>query len=98
MSEPMKMRHTNEEIGQIFHSRKGDWRELFKESIAKRTPKGLYLRGVRLREGYTQRELGKLVGVNQNNISAMENGKRPIGKSMAKRLAEVLDTDYRQFL
>ena len=98
MSEPMKMHHINKEISQNSHSKKRHWQELFKESIAKRTPQGLYLRGIRLREGYTQKELGKLIGVNQNNISAMENGKRPIGKSMAKKLAEVLNTDYKQFL
>jgi len=28
----------------------------------------------------------------------MENGKRPIGKENAKKLAEVLHTDYRVFL
>jgi len=39
-----------------------------------------------------------LIGVTQNNISAMEYGKRPIGKAMAKRLCEILHTDYRQFL
>lgn len=67
-----------------------DWRDMFKDHIKKYTSQGLYLRGIRLREGYSQKKLGKLIGVNQNNISAMENGKRSIGKEMAKRLAEIL--------
>ena len=31
-------------------------------------------------------------------ISEMENGKRPIGKETAKRLASALNMDYRVFL
>jgi hypothetical protein len=38
------------------------------------------------------------LGKKQNNLSEMENGKRPIGKNMAKRLAEVLHTNYKVFL
>lgn len=99
MSELMKMRHIHEEHCETdLGKEKKDWRELFKEFIDHRSPQGIYLRGIRLREGYTQKELGKLVGVKQNNISAMEKGKRPIGKALAKKLAEVLRTDYRMFL
>jgi DNA-binding XRE family transcriptional regulator len=94
----MKMRHINEEICNSQIHEKGDWRELFKETTENYTPQGLYLRGLRLREGFTQSELGKLIGVKQNNISAMEHGKRTIGKYMAKKLAEILKTDYRRFL
>lgn len=77
---------------------KTDWRVLFKESIDKYTSQGLYLKGIRLREGYTQKALGKLIGVTQNNISAMEHGKRTIGKALAKKLAYTLKADYRNFL
>jgi hypothetical protein len=45
------------------------------------------LKGARAKEGLTQR-----------HISEMENGKRPIGKAMAKRFAEVLNVDYRVML
>ena len=34
----------------------------------------------------------------QRHISEMENGKRTIGKEMAKRLSKVLHTDYKVFL
>lgn len=100
MSAAMKMRHINEDIDNKVLSSfaKKEWREIFKEDIKKHTSQGLYLKGSRLREGLTQKELGDLIGVHQNNISALENGKRPIGKNLAKKLAEVLNTDYRMFL
>ncbi len=56
------------------------------------------LRGARKREGLTQKELARLVDVNQNHISEMEHGKRPIGKDMARRLGKVLKVNYRVFL
>ena len=59
---------------------------------------GSAIRGLRLREGLTQEQLARLVGVKRTNLSEMENGKRPIGKNMAKRLARVLKTDYKVFL
>ena len=58
----------------------------------------LGLKGLRLREGYTQAELGTLVKVSQNNISAMEHGYRSIGKEIAKRLAQVFGVKYQRFL
>jgi len=59
---------------------------------------GHSLRGARYREDISQRALARLTGVSVQNISAMENGRRPIGKDMAKRFAKVLNTDYRVFL
>src|SRR5512140_1078598 len=59
---------------------------------------GSAIRGLRLREGLTQEQLAGLLGVKRPNLSEMENGKRPIGKNMAKRLAQVLKTDYKVFL
>jgi len=59
---------------------------------------GSAIRGLRLREGLTQEQLAHLLGVKRTNLSEMENGKRPIGKNMAKRLAQVLKTDYKVFL
>ena len=53
---------------------------------------GLTLRGARYREGLSQKELAKRSGVSQENISRMENGKRPIGVNVAKKLAKVLNT------
>lgn len=36
--------------------------------------------------------------ITQTNLSAMENGRRPIGKELAKRIAEKFQVDYRIFL
>jgi plasmid maintenance system antidote protein VapI len=46
----------------------------------------------------TQAQLAEKIGVKRHHISEMESGKRPIGKDMAKRLADVLHTDYKVFL
>jgi len=67
--------------------------ELFPES----TP-GSRLRGARGLLGMTQKELAAKVGVRAPNISAMENGKRPIGKAMARKLGEALDFPYKALL
>jgi len=45
---------------------------------------GHSLRGARYREDVSQRQLSKLSGVSVQNISAMEHGRRPIGKEMAQ--------------
>jgi DNA-binding XRE family transcriptional regulator len=56
------------------------------------------LRGARHKESLTQKELAKLMGISQHHISEMENGKRPIGKDMAKKLSQILHVSYRVFL
>ncbi len=56
------------------------------------------LRGARVKEGVTQRELAARLGITQGNLSRMETGKRPIGKGMAKRLGQALNLDPRVFL
>lgn len=56
------------------------------------------LQGLRAREGLTQASLGKMLGIEQTNISKMERGKRLIGKNVAKKLADLFKTDYRIFL
>ena len=61
-------------------------------------PGGIYLRGIRLREEMTQEGLAKVTGISRSNISAMEHGNRPIGKETAKKLASVLNCDYRRLL
>ena len=56
------------------------------------------LRGSRQKAEMTQKELADALGIAQHHISEMENGLRPIGKEMAKRLATFFKTDYRIFL
>ena len=72
------------------------WREALE--IQPEDEPGVCLRGARTREGLTQAELSRLAAIPQRHISEMENNKRPIGKETAKRLAAVLNVDYRVFL
>lgn len=74
------------------------WREVAKEEIEKYSEAGQILRGVRFKNDLTQTQLAEILGVRPHHISEMEHGKRPIGKTMAKRLAEALKVDYRVFL
>jgi DNA-binding XRE family transcriptional regulator len=59
---------------------------------------GKALAGARYREGLTQMKLAEMIGIPQRHISEMENGKRPIGKEMAKRLGKALNISYKVFL
>jgi DNA-binding XRE family transcriptional regulator len=83
---------------QIEEEKSISWRDAFKEAFEDMPPSAVSLRGMRNREGWTQVELGDKIGVSQANLSKMESGKRPIGKSIAKRLADIFETDYRIFL
>ena len=74
------------------------WREAAKKDLRKHSEGGQMLRASRFKEEITQKELAEAIGISQHHISEMENGKRPIGKEMAKRLATFFDADYRIFL
>jgi DNA-binding XRE family transcriptional regulator len=56
------------------------------------------LRGARHRDGLTQVELAKKLGVTQANLASMEAGRRPISKKMAEKLSRVFNMSYRVFL
>ena len=59
---------------------------------------GYYLRLYRQRADMTQAELAGKTGIRQHHLSEMENNKRPLGKTNAKKLATILDCDYRKLL
>ena len=59
---------------------------------------GVFLAGARYREDLSQRALAEMTGIPQRHNSEMENGKRPVGKANARKLAEALNVDYRMFL
>jgi len=59
---------------------------------------GELLQAARYREDLTQAKLAQMVGVTRSNISDMERGGRTITPDMAKRLAKVLNTSYKNFL
>ncbi len=74
------------------------WREALGDRIADGGEPATMLRGARVREGITQKQLAEALGIKQSHISEMENGKRPIGKEMARRLGDVLRVGYKVFL
>ena len=71
------------------------WR---KSKYFKNIHPGTLLSGARYREDMTQVELSERTGIPRRHISEMENGKRPIGKANARKLAEALDIDPRLLL
>jgi len=73
------------------------WREAYPEYSDEDLP-GVCLRGSRYKEELTQKQLADMIGIPQRHISEMENGKRPIGKEMAKRLGRALNIGYKVFL
>lgn len=74
------------------------WRRVAKKEIEQYSEPGVMLRGCRYKKGVTQKDLADALSISQHHISEMENGKRSIGKEMAKRLASYFNTDYRIFL
>jgi DNA-binding XRE family transcriptional regulator len=72
--------------------------ELFNHLIEESGESGVLLKGLRYREGLSQVQLAEKLNISQTNLSAMENGKRNIGKELAKRIAELFGLDYRMFL
>lgn len=71
---------------------------VFAEVEKKYTKPGVLLKGTRHREGLTQVEMAKKINVTQADLSKMENGKRPIGKNIAKRIEKLFGIDYHYFL
>ena len=72
--------------------------EFFKDFDKKYGKVGIAIRGYRSRDGITQIALAKKMNIRQNHLSQMENGKRTVGKAMARKLAAIFNTNYRMFL
>ncbi len=73
-----------------------DYQNAFPAFVGKETQ--IAIKAYRVREGLTQVQLAELAGIPRRHISDMENGRRPIGKENARKLANALNTDYRMFL
>lgn len=67
------------------------------EVFGKSTP-GELLRGLRAREGLTQKQLGEKLGISQRHVSDYEKGIRNISVNMAKRIEEKFGVGYKVFL
>lgn len=72
--------------------------DLFGNLTQKSGEPGVLLKGLRYREGLSQIEFAKKISISQTNLSAMENGRRIIGKELAKRIADIFGLNYRIFL
>ena len=72
--------------------------EVFGALMGETGEPAVLLRGLRHKEGLTQIDFAKKIGVTQANLSAMENGRRNIGKEVAQRIAKKFRIDYRLFL
>ena len=59
---------------------------------------GVLLAGYRKRDRLTQAQLATMLDTHQSAVAAMESGKRAIGKILAKKMAKIFNTDYRNFL
>lgn len=59
---------------------------------------GYYLRLYRLRADLTQVQLAGQAGIRRRHLSEMENNKRPIDKTLARKSAHILDFDYRKLI
>jgi hypothetical protein len=73
------------------------WREAYPEYSDEDLP-GDCLRGSRYKEDLTQKQLADMIGIPSRHISMMGNGKRPIGKEMAKRPGKALNINHKVFL
>lgn len=102
-----------EESGRIYHiprnvaekyevksdkRHKASSEDVFAKLEQKYTKPGVLLKGTRHRENLTQVQMAKRINVTQADLSKMENGKRPIGKNIAKRIEEEFGINYRYFL
>ena len=72
--------------------------DVFSSINEKYSKAGALLKGVRAREGLNQSDFAKAIEVTQANLSKMENGKRAIGRVVAKRIESAFDVNYRYFL
>ena len=81
-------RQINEEGDELYTAR-----EVFPESSS-----GNRLRGLRAREGITQKEFAKTLGIRPHHVSEMEKGIRSISVGMAKRISEAYNISYKVFL
>jgi DNA-binding XRE family transcriptional regulator len=67
--------------------------EAFAEINRKYTKAGALLKGIRIREGLSQKEFAKLIQVTQGDFSKMENGKRPIGKKISAKILSLFGSN-----
>lgn len=78
--------------------RQKSWRKSFNKEIEKMGEPALMLKGARVKEGMTQKQLADRLGKTQVYISQLENGRKEINKSLAKELEKIFGLNYKVFL
>lgn len=56
------------------------------------------LRGLRAREGITQKQLADAIGTTQSRVAELESGNKRISINMARRIAKTYNVHYKVFL
>jgi DNA-binding XRE family transcriptional regulator len=59
---------------------------------------GRLIRGARAREGMTQVELAKRIGVSKAYLSDLEHDRRAVGKNLAKTIGAAVGVNWKVFL
>jgi len=72
--------------------------DVFKDLDRQYTKAGALLKGLRYREGLNQITFAKRINVTQSDLSKMENGKRRVGRILAKRISKAFGINYRSLL
>ena len=74
------------------------WRNVLGDFINQTGQQAVVLRASRREKRMSQKELARILEVDQSFISKIENGTKSINRSLAKKLAKIFDTDYKLFL
>ncbi len=81
-----------------------DWRSLLNKQTAEMDGETAYkegavmIKGLRARENMSQSKLATQLNIRQENLSKLENAKRPISKKMAQKLGKLFNVTYKLFL
>ncbi len=90
----LKQYKTTENVTNDFESIES----VFEDLIEQYGEPAVILKGLRTRECLSQIEFSEAISVTQQNLSAMEHGRRSIGKKLAKRIAHRFNINYRLLL
>ena len=75
-----------------------NWKEAFKKEIKSIGEPALALKGARVKEGMTQKELAHQLDTSQAYVSQLEKGEKEINRSTAQALGEIFNVNYKVFL
>ena len=74
------------------------WRDVLGDFINETSQQAVVLRASRREKKISQKELAKMLKVDQSFISKIENGIKNISNPLAKKLAKIFNTSYKVFL